>query len=102
MLYNRINLRVDEMMKKGLLEEVKKLHPYKSLNALNTVGYKELFLYLDGNCTLEEAVSQIKQNSRRYAKRQLTWFNNQGDFENFEPDDFHKIIAYIDIVTQHS
>jgi tRNA dimethylallyltransferase len=102
MLYNRINLRVDEMMKKGLLEEVKKLHPYKSLNALNTVGYKELFLYLDGNCTLEEAVSQIKQNSRRYAKRQLTWFNNQGNFENFEPDNFHKIIAYIDIVSQYS
>lgn len=101
-LYERINQRVDEMMKKGLLEEVKALYPYKHLNALNTVGYKELFTYFDGGCSLEEAVSQIKQNSRRYAKRQLTWFNNQGDFECFGPDDFHKITAYIDIVSQYS
>lgn len=102
LLYERINHRVDEMIKKGLLEEVKSLYPFKQLNALNTVGYKELFTHLDGNCTLEEAISQIKQNSRRYAKRQLTWFNHQGDFECFGPDDFHKITAYIDIVTQHS
>lgn len=102
LLYKRINHRVDEMMKKGLLKEVKSLYLFKQLNALNTVGYKELFTYLDDNCSLEEAISQIKQNSRRYAKRQLTWFNHQGNFECFGPDDFHKITAYIDIVTQHS
>ena len=66
-LYNRINKRVDIMMQNGLLEEVKSLYPYKHLNALNTVGYKELFDFIDNKCTLEEAVNLIKQNSRRYA-----------------------------------
>ena len=101
-LYNRINKRVDAMMQNGLLEEVKSLYPHKQLNALNTVGYKELFDFIDNKCTLEEAVSLIKQNSRRYAKRQLTWFNHQGDFETFEPSDLEKIKAYLDIVTQFS
>jgi len=100
-LYARINKRVDVMMQNGLLEEVKSLYPYKHLNALNTVGYKELFDYIDGKCTLEEAVNLIKQNSRRYAKRQLTWFNHQGDFETFEPTDIEKIKAYLDIVSQY-
>ena len=100
-LYQRINKRVDMMMEQGLLEEVKSLHPYKSLNALNTVGYKELFDFMDGKCTLEEAVNMIKQNSRRYAKRQLTWFNHQGEFETFAPTDLEKIKAYIDIVNQY-
>jgi tRNA dimethylallyltransferase len=102
LLYNRINQRVDLMIEQGLLEEVKLLHPFKHLNALNTVGYKELFDFLDGKQTLEESINLIKQNSRRYAKRQLTWFNHQGDFENFEPTDFEKIKAYIDIVMQYS
>lgn len=101
-LYARINKRVDIMMQTGLLEEVKSLYPYKHLNALNTVGYKELFDFLDGKCSLEEAVNLIKQNSRRYAKRQLTWFNHQGDFESFEPTDLEKLKAYLDIVTQFS
>jgi tRNA dimethylallyltransferase len=101
-LYNRINKRVDLMMQNGLLEEVKSLYPYKHLNALNTVGYKELFDFIDNKCTLEEAVNLIKQNSRRYAKRQLTWFNHQGDFETFEPTDLEKLKAYLDIVTQFS
>lgn len=101
-LYDRINQRVDIMVQKGLLEEVKRLYPYKSLNALNTVGYKELFEYMDGNRSLEEAISLIKQNSRRYAKRQLTWFSHQGDFEPFELGDLEKIKAYLDIVIQHS
>lgn len=101
-LYNRINKRVDIMMQNGLLEEVKSLYPYKHLNALNTVGYKELFDFIDNKCTLEEAVNLIKQNSRRYAKRQLTWFNHQGDFETFEPTDLEKLKAYLDIVTQFS
>lgn len=101
-LYTRINKRVDIMMQNGLMEEVKSLYPFKHLNALNTVGYKELFDFIDGKCSLEEAVSLIKQNSRRYAKRQLTWFNHQGDFETFEPTDLEKIKAYLDIVTQFS
>ncbi|GAA4303249.1 tRNA (adenosine(37)-N6)-dimethylallyltransferase MiaA [Aestuariibaculum suncheonense] len=73
-IYNRINRRVDIMMDEGLLDEVQQLLPYKDLNALNTVGYKELFNYLDGEWDLEFAVSEIKKNSRRFAKRQLTWF----------------------------
>lgn len=101
-LYERINRRVDLMMANGLLDEVKGLYPYKQLNALNTVGYKELFDFLDGKLPLEEAVALIKQNTRRYAKRQLTWFNNQGDFESFEPTDLEKIKAYLSIVMQHS
>ncbi len=72
-LYDRINRRVDLMMEAGLLEEVKSVLPYRQLSSMNTVGYKELFHYLDGACSLQEAVDQIKQNSRRYAKRQITW-----------------------------
>ena len=78
-LYNRINERVDIMMGNGLLEEAKNLYPYKHLNALNTVGYKELFNYFDGIWTLDFAVQMIKQNSRRYAKKQLTWFNRDSE-----------------------
>jgi len=73
-LYERINLRVDLMMEAGLMDEVKSVQNYRHLSSLNTVGYKELFTYLDGDSSLEEAVDKIKQNSRRYAKRQLTWF----------------------------
>lgn len=101
-LYDRINRRVDQMMAGGLLNEVKALYPHKQLNALNTVGYKELFDFLDGKCSLQEAVAMIKQNTRRYAKRQLTWFNNQGNFESFGPGDLEKIKAYLDIVILHS
>lgn len=72
-IYERINARVDLMMEAGLLEEVRKLHPHKALNALQTVGYKELFEYLEGNCDLEYAILEIKKNTRRFAKRQLTW-----------------------------
>lgn len=101
-LYDRINRRVDQMMANDLLEEVKHLYPHKQLNALNTVGYKELFDFLDHKNTLEEAVNLIKQNTRRYAKRQLTWFNNQGDYETFDPNDLEKLKAYLDIVIFHS
>ena len=72
-VYQRINSRVELMMEAGLLEEAKKLYPYKELNALQTVGYKELFEYIDGECSLEFAISEIKKNTRRFAKRQLTW-----------------------------
>ncbi len=76
-LYDRINRRVDIMMQDGLLEEVQSLYPFKHLNALNTVGYKELFDYLDNRISLEQAIIDIKTHSRRYAKRQLTWLRAQ-------------------------
>ena len=100
-LYERINTRVDQMVANGLLEEVKSLYAFKHLNSLNTVGYKELFDFMDGKSTFNEAVNLIKQNSRRYAKRQLTWFNHQGDFETFEPTELEKIKGYLDILTQY-
>ena len=76
-LFDRINRRVDKMMANGLLEEARSLYPYRHLNPLNTVGYKELFDYFDGKCTLEQAVTDIKTHTRRYAKRQLTWFKRE-------------------------
>ncbi len=83
-IYSRINKRVDMMMDGGLLEEAKSLFPYKDLNALNTVGYKELFAFFEGKCTLEEAVEEIKKNTRRFAKRQLTWFRKEEGIKWFE------------------
>jgi tRNA dimethylallyltransferase len=77
LVYERINQRVDKMMEDGLLEEVLSLLPYQSLNALNTVGYKELFAHLEGHLSLEKAIEEIKKNTRRFAKRQFTWFRNQ-------------------------
>ena len=76
-LFDRINRRVDKMMADGLLEEARSLLPYRHLNPLNTVGYKELFDYFDGKCTLEQAVTDIKTHTRRYAKRQITWFKRE-------------------------
>jgi len=83
-LYERINKRVDIMVKDGLIEEAKGLHKYKNLNALNTVGYKELFEYFDGKITKEQAIIDIKTHSRRYSKRQITWFKRYDDFEWIE------------------
>ncbi|WP_335965340.1 tRNA (adenosine(37)-N6)-dimethylallyltransferase MiaA [Galbibacter sp. PAP.153] len=83
-IYNRINQRVGVMMQNGLLEEARKLHQYKNLNALQTVGYKELFNYLDGKWTLDFAVSEIKKNTRRFAKRQLTWLRKDEDILWFD------------------
>ncbi|TCD03820.1 tRNA (adenosine(37)-N6)-dimethylallyltransferase MiaA [Pedobacter psychroterrae] len=94
-LYSRINQRVDKMMEAGLLDEVKSLQAYRSYNALNTVGYSELFTYLDGKTNLEEAVDQIKQNTRRFAKRQLTWFRRDESTAWFEPNQTDAIINYI-------
>ena len=79
-LYQRINTRVDRMMQQGLPEEVETLLPYQHLNALQTVGYKELFDYYNNKCSLEFAIEEIKKNTRRYAKRQITWFKNKDDF----------------------
>lgn len=95
-IYDRINLRVDLMMQNGLLEEATALYPNKSLNALQTVGYKELFLYLDHKCTLEKAIEEIKKNTRRFAKRQLTWFTKNKSIYWFDrPYDLNEIIQLI-------
>lgn len=94
-LYDRINRRVDMMMEAGLEAEAKAVWPYKELNALQTVGYKELFEYFEGNCTLEEAVELIKRNSRRYAKRQLTWFHRHTPTHWLSPTDIDKSIEII-------
>src|SRR5690606_21532969 len=94
-LYQRINARVDAMMAAGLLDEVRSLLPYRAKPPLQTVGYAELFDYLDGKCTLEDAVDSIKQHTRRYAKRQLTWFRKHGATVWFAPDDTDGIIAYV-------
>ena len=83
-IYDRINYRVDLMMKKGLLNEAKKLYPQKSLNALQTVGYRELFLFFDGKITKENAIEEIKKNTRRFAKRQLTWFKKNTNITWFD------------------
>lgn len=95
-LYECINLRVDKMMEEGLLEEVKSLVAYRNKPALLTVGYAELFAYLDGVLSLEDAVDKIKQNSRRYAKRQITWFKKYGGTVWFEPDNLEDILAFIE------
>ena len=95
-LYTRINQRVDQMMADGLLDEARQLYPLKGLNALNTVGYKELFDYFDGRWSLEEAVERIKGNTRRYARKQLTWFKKDERIRWYHPDDQNKIMNEID------
>lgn len=94
-LYERINHRVDLMMEQGLLEEVRSLYPKRHLNALNTVGYKELFTYLDGEWSLYEAVERLKGNTRRYARKQLTWFKRDEAVTWFTPSDEAGIIDYL-------
>lgn len=96
LLYQRINHRVDLMMQAGLLNEVQQLLPYRKFNALQTVGYSELFDYLDGKTDLNSAVAMIKQNTRRFAKRQLTWFRRDQEIAWFEPDQVQDIIEYIE------
>jgi len=93
-LYDRINQRVELMMMAGLLDEAKAVYPYQKLNSLNTVGYKELFSYLDGDCTLEEAVDLIQRNTRKYARKQLSWFRRDKEIKWFEPDQIQEIIGY--------
>lgn len=94
-LYNRINQRVDIMIKDGLIEEAKRYYSHKELNTLNTVGYKELYGYMDGEYDLEKAIELIKRDSRRYAKRQLTWFNKDEEIHWFHPDKEEEIILFI-------
>lgn len=95
-LYNRINLRVDKMMERGLLGEVQSLLPFRKYNALHTVGYSELFDYIEEKVSLDDAVSSIKQNTRRFAKRQLTWFRKDQEVNWFEPDEKDKVIQFIE------
>jgi tRNA dimethylallyltransferase len=95
-LYDRINRRVDVMVEDGLIAEAQAMYPKRHLNALQTVGYRELFDYFDGKCSLEEAIELIKRNSRHYAKRQMTWFRRDSDFRWFAPTALSDIIAYIE------
>lgn len=94
-LYARINARVDTMMDSGLLEEARSLYPQRGLNALNTVGYKELFEHFDGKYPLDEAVSRIKGNTRRYARKQLTWFKRDASARWFSPNEKDSIMNFI-------
>ena len=95
-LYDRINSRVDIMLRDGLEEEAKGLQEFQELNALRTVGYTELFKYFNGEWTREHAIEKIKQHSRNYAKRQLTWFRNQGNYQKISPD----FDAFIRLINQ--
>ena len=99
-LYARIDRRVELMMEEGLEAEARAALPYRELNALQTVGYKELFLYFDGEITKEEAVALIQRNSRRYAKRQLTWFRRDEEVAWFRPDEDATIIEHIESATK--
>ncbi len=94
-LYERINQRVNGMIQSGLIEEAKSLYNIKECNALNTVGYKEIFDYLDGKVTLEQAISLIKRNTRRYARRQLTWFRKDKAIAWFRPGEIKNMVDYI-------
>jgi tRNA dimethylallyltransferase len=94
-LYGRIDQRMDVMIESGLFQEAKELYPYKANNALQTLGYKEIFGMMDGDYELPEAIRLLKRNSRRYAKRQMTWFRRSADIQWFHPDNFEAIIKYI-------
>ena len=94
-LYERINRRVDQMVADGLVDEARRVYPYRHLNSLNTVGYKELFAHFDGHCSLEFAIEKIKQNSRIYSRKQMTWFRRDEEIHWFHPDEEEKIIRYV-------
>lgn len=100
-LYKRINNRVLKMMEEGLEDEARALYPLRGLNALNTVGYKELFAFFDGSINREEAVRQIQSNSRRYMRKQLTWFKHDEQIRWFHPDNIKEIINYLDCRLQN-
>ena len=94
-LYERINQRVDQMLADGWLEEAQKVYPLKGLNSLNTVGYKELFEYFDGQVSLDEAVEKIKGSTRRYARKQLTWYKRDAAVRWFDPREEDEILSYV-------
>ena len=99
-LYNRINARVEAMMEQGLLHEAESLYDQRQLNALNTVGYKEMFDYIDGRWSLDEAVERMKGNTRRYARKQLTWFKRDEEVRWFHPDQIDEILNYIEVTRE--
>ncbi len=94
-LYHKINLRTDEMINLGLVDEARQLYPFRHLNALNTVGYRELFLFFEGKITLESAIEKIKQNTRHFAKRQMTWLRKEPEINWFSPQQEADILKYI-------
>ncbi len=94
-LYNRIDARMDAMIGQGLFEEAESLYPYRQLNALQTVGYQEIFGFMEGQYDREEAIRLLKRNSRRYAKRQLTWFRKDQEFQWFHPQELEKAMSFI-------
>ena len=94
-LYNRINQRVLDMIEEGMIEEALQVYPKRTLNSLNTVGYKEIFEYLDGLTTLDEAIFKIQSNTRRYARKQLTWYKKDTAFQWFNPDNIEEILNYV-------
>ena len=100
-LYDRINRRVDMMMEEGLLEEARRVYPFRTLNALNTVGYKELFNYFSGEWTLDLAIEKIKRNSRVYARKQMTWFKHDPEIHWFHPEEEDKIFQFLTQATLH-
>ena len=100
-LYERINRRVDQMVLDGLVDEARCVYPYRHLNSLNTVGYKELFASFDGQCTLDFAIEKIKQNSRIYSRKQMTWFRRDDSIRWFHPDDVGGVMAYLDEVIEN-
>ena len=97
-LYERINKRVDEMIQNGLIDEVKNVMSYRYTNALNTVGYKEIFQYLDGNWSLEQAIEKIKQNTRIYSRKQMTWYKKDTEIHWFHPDNDKEIKKFLELV----
>lgn len=101
-LYTRINVRVDQMIEAGFIDEARSLTTLVDLKVLRTVGYTELFAYLDGQVNLKDTIELIKQNTRRYAKRQVTWFKNQGDFEWINQNDFESVLSQIEEILSHN
>nr|WP_314573251.1 tRNA (adenosine(37)-N6)-dimethylallyltransferase MiaA [uncultured Prevotella sp.] len=98
-LYQRINQRVLQMIDDGMIEEAQRVYPKRTLNSLNTVGYKELFEYLDGLTTLDEAIFKIQSSTRRYARKQLTWYKRDAEMTWFSPDNIEEILNYLSTIS---
>lgn len=101
-LYNRINQRVLNMIDEGMIKEALRVYPKRTLNSLNTVGYKEMFEYLDGLTTLDEAIFKIQSNTRKYARKQLTWYKKDDDLQWFNPDNVEEILKYISTIVSYT
>ena len=101
-LYDRINQRVLNMIDEGMIKEALHVYPKRTLNSLNTVGYKEMFEYLDGLTTLDEAIFKIQSNTRKYARKQLTWYKKDDDLQWFNPDNVEEILKYISTIVSYT